>query len=59
MDCFGPRAYAFIVAYVREQALRHDTIRVVGYCTRMRGHGAAGGRLYASGNDRRQTEVQP
>jgi len=88
---FGARAYAFIVAYVREQAarlggvsgeqvtlaaraagiapdddrsfgaiyakaLRDGAIQVVGYCNRMRGHGGAGGRLYASGDGTRQTE---
>lgn len=82
---FGKRAYAFIVAYVREQAavlgsvpgeqvtlaarsagiaphddrafgavyakaIRNGDIRVVGTCPRVRGHGTAGGRLYAPGN---------
>lgn len=82
---FGARAYAFIVAYVREQsakmggvpgeqvtlaaraagiapkddrafgavyakAIRSGEIRVVGTCPRVRGHGTAGGRLYASGH---------
>jgi len=84
---FGARAYAFIVAYVREQAarlggvsgeqvtlaaqqagigadrdgrafgaifakaIRMGDIKVIGYCLRARGHGGAGGRVYASGNN--------
>ena len=87
---FSARAYTFIVAYVREQSARLDSvpgeqvtmaaraagitpkddrafgaiyakairqgdirqgdIRVVGACARVRGHGTAGGRLYAPGS---------
>ncbi|WP_052765579.1 hypothetical protein [Pandoraea apista] len=89
---FGERAYAFIVAYVREQAaalgsvpgeqvtlaaraagirpkddrafgsiyakaIRNGDIRVAGTCARVRGHGTAGGRLYAPGNGK-QAEGQ-
>jgi hypothetical protein len=81
---FGERAYAFIVAHIREQAarlgpipgeqvtlaaravgiapaddrafgavyakaIRRGDIRVAGFCARARGHGTAGGRLYAPG----------
>jgi len=89
---FGARAYAFIVAYVREQAarlggvsgeqvtlaaqqagigadrdgrafgsifakaIRMGEIKVIGYCLRIRGHGGAGGRVYAAGDGTQQTE---
>jgi len=41
------------------KALRHGAIRVVGYCTRTRGHGGAGGRVYVAGDGTQQAEVQP
>lgn len=89
---FGARAYAFIVAYVREQAavlgaipgeqvtlaaraagivprddrafgaiyakaIRNSEIRVAGTCARVRGHGTAGGRLYAPGNGKQAEDA--
>lgn len=34
---------------VYAKAIRNGEIRVVGFCARARGHGTAGGRLYAAG----------
>lgn len=42
---------AFGAVYAR--AIRNGDIRVVGSCPRVRGHGTAGGRLYAPGDGRR------
>lgn len=46
---------AFGAVYAK--AIRNGDIRVVGTCPRVRGHGTAGGRLYAPGNGK-QAEGQ-
>lgn len=43
----GDRAFGGVYS----KALRNNYIRVVGYCARVRGHGTAGGRLYAPGTN--------
>jgi hypothetical protein len=51
MKAFGicphdDRAFGSIYA----KAIRNGVIRVVGYVPRVKGHGTAGGRLYAAGS---------
>jgi len=62
LDCathenqFGRLTVEYMNDSIYAKALRHGAIKVVGYCNRTRGHGGAGGRVYAAGDGKQRAE---